>query len=191
MQALKDFILYLKRVLNDFRSRNKTPRNLLPVTHIFAQNDTGSIGHVSEDGQHSLPWQCPDDMRHFAAYTRKKVCICGSVTYKSFPKPLKDRTVIVVSSRAAMLDTTHDHDNYPNYHFVTSVSEALTLAKRIAGDEEIVVIGGREIYRQTIDNVNLVQLSIIQNSSAGNIKRDWVYPPTVTISTHIFTAKDS
>lgn len=100
------------------------------VTLIVAMGLNGEIG---KDNQ--LLWSIPSDMKHFREYTTGKSVVMGSKTHQSIGRYLPNRQNIVVS-RQAPKDDNH----------VTSIQEAFNKATA-----EIVVIGGAEIYNQTID----------------------------------------
>jgi len=96
---------------------------------ICARAANGTIGH---DGK--LPWRLPADLRRFKALTMGKPMIMGRKTFESFPAPLPGRRHIVLTRdpgwRAEGAEVVH------------TVSEALSLA----GEGEVMVIGGADIY---------------------------------------------
>ena len=100
-----------------------------------------AIGKNRELGfENTLPWKIPEDMQHFKQYTSGKVVIMGSNTFQSLGhKPLPGRKNIVVTSRPrTAIDVI----------YAGSVQEALSIEHCY---DELVIIGGESIYRQTVD----------------------------------------
>ncbi|TNE32960.1 MAG: dihydrofolate reductase, partial [Alphaproteobacteria bacterium] len=96
---------------------------------IYARAANGTIGR---DGK--LPWHISADLKRFKALTLGKPMIMGRKTFESFPSPLPGRRHIVL---------TRDRDwQAEGAEVAHSVGEALTLA----GEGEVAVIGGAEIY---------------------------------------------
>ena len=99
-----------------------------------------------------MPWNLPLDLVHFNKTTRgsgKNAVIMGRVTWESLPKqhcPLKGRINIVITRNA---DYTLPEGVFKS----ESIEEALKIAEKCAV-EEAFVIGGAQIYRDTIANPN-------------------------------------
>jgi len=85
-----------------------------------------------------LPWHLPEDMAHFKRTTTGHPIIMGRKTFDSIGRPLPNRRNIVVTRNRAWR-----HDGVET---VGSVDEALALL----GDEEAMVIGGAQIYAETL-----------------------------------------
>ena len=89
-----------------------------------------------------LLWQIPADMAHFKSLTNGHTVLMGRKTWESLParfRPLPGRRNLVISRQA-------DY-SAPGAELAPSIENALTLA---ADAEKIFVIGGEEIYRQTL-----------------------------------------
>jgi len=120
------------------------------VTIIAAMDAFGGIGL-----NNGIPWNVKPDMQQFARLTRKHAVVMGRKTYDSLPpnakenglKILSERLNIVVSRYADMhqKETTH-----PNLIYVRSIKEAID----VAGDRQIFIIGGSEIYTQALTYAN-------------------------------------
>jgi dihydrofolate reductase len=115
-----------------------------------------------------LPWRLPGDLRFFKAVTMGKPLIMGRKTYESIGRPLPGRANIVVTRtgevNAEGITVTHD------FH------EALKLARAIAaGNEtdEVMVIGGGDIYRQALPLADRIYLTEIHAEFDG----DTFFPP--------------
>ncbi|MDQ0248975.1 dihydrofolate reductase [Sphingomonas kyeonggiensis] len=112
------------------------------ITFHLARADNGVIG---VDGQ--LPWRLPADLRRFKAQTMGKPMIMGRKTFDSFPAPLPGRRHIVLTR-----DTGWHAEGAEVAH---SPAEALALA----GDGEVAVIGGAEIFALfTADRIELTEV---------------------------------
>ena len=117
----------------------------------------GVIGRNNE-----LPWHLPGDLKYFKSVTLGKPVIMGRKTHESIGRPLPGRLNIVVSrqSRAAQ---------DPNLRWVTSIEAAIALARREQPEaEEIMVMGGEEIYRQSLPLADRVYLTRIDLEVEGD-----------------------
>ncbi|MDR6756588.1 dihydrofolate reductase [Mycoplana sp. BE70] len=123
-------------------------------------------GVIGREGD--LPWRLPSDLKRFKQLTIGKPVVMGRRTYQSIGKPLPGRPNIVV---------TRDTAFRPDGVIVArSIDEALVYARREAqtlGGDEICVIGGGDIYRQTIAMADLVHLTQVQAEVDGDTR----FPP--------------
>ncbi|HEY5150661.1 MAG TPA: dihydrofolate reductase, partial [Mycobacterium sp.] len=111
----------------------------MSVTLVAAVARNGVIG---ADG--GLPWHLPDDLRRFKALTMGHTMIMGRRTFESIGRALPGRVSIVVTRDAGW--------TAPGVTVAHSVEEALALAgPDAAADAEVMVVGGGEIYRQTLE----------------------------------------
>jgi dihydrofolate reductase len=109
-----------------------------------------------------LPWKLPDDMKYFMDTTRQHAVIMGRKNFDSLPpkfKPLKDRLNIVVTRQKEVLK---DFD----VRAVGSINEAFEQAPR---SEEVFVIGGAEIFQQTLDRADRLYLTEIDAVVDGDV----------------------
>jgi dihydrofolate reductase len=130
------------------------------IALIVAVAENGVIGR---DGK--LPWRIPEDMKWFRERTAGRPLIMGRKTWESFPKrPLPGRTNIVITRDAAY--------KADGAVVVTSLASALDVA---AGEdpEEIMVIGGAEIYRAALPLTRRIYLTSVH----GEIEGDTHFPP--------------
>lgn len=113
-----------------------------------------------------LPWHYPEDLKFFRDKTKGRVLIMGRKTFDSLGKPLPGRFHIVVSR--SMNVSVNDM-----VRFVQDIPQALCLAEEIVrkdprwGDE-IFVVGGGEIYRQSIPHWDRLYLTLIQEQPEGD-----------------------
>lgn len=106
-----------------------------------------------------LPWNIPEDLKHFREVTRNSVVIMGRKTYESIGKPLPNRINIVISRN---IKNIFDKDIY----IVSSKDEALTLAKKFY--KEIFIIGGEQIYTMFISDIEHIYLTIVHVTIVGD-----------------------
>ena len=105
-------------------------------------------------GRHNgLLFSLPKDMKFFKETTLNHVVALGENTLLSFPnsKPLKNRTHIVISQ-----DEDHNYEGVENVH---SFDDFLKAIKKHSENEDVYIIGGASIYRQTLPYVNKVLLT--------------------------------
>ncbi|EJL35137.1 dihydrofolate reductase [Novosphingobium sp. AP12] len=126
---------------------------------IYARAANGTIGR---DG--TLPWRLPADLRRFKALTMGKPMIMGRKTFDSFPSPLPGRRHIVLTRDAAW--------SAPGAEAAHSVAEAIAMA----GDGEVAVIGGAEIYALFLGRADRVELTEVHADYEG----DTYMPPLAT-----------
>lgn len=105
-----------------------------------------------------LPWNIPEDLKHFKEQTTGKTVIMGLATYKSLGKPLSNRNNIVLS---------FDKIEIEGATVCQSIPEAIEKAKEFGKDTFI--IGGASIYKQFIPLVDKLYISHIKGKYEGNI----------------------
>ena len=118
---------------------------------VYARAANGTIGR---DG--ALPWHLPADLRRFKALTMGKPMIMGRKTFDSFPSPLPGRRHIVLTRAEAW--------QAEGAEVAHSVDEALELA----GEGEVAVIGGAEIYGLFAGLANRIELTEIHGDYEGD-----------------------
>ena len=112
---------------------------------------------IGADNQ--LLWHLPRDLKYFKETTTDHPIIMGRKTYESIGKPLPNRTNIVVSKRKDWFEE--------GILIVGSVKEALKFAKKM--NENIFVIGGGNIYEQTIDLADKLQVTLVKTQSKAEV----------------------
>ena len=101
-----------------------------------------AIGKNNELGKgNALLWDLPGDLKHFRDTTMLHAVIMGRKTFESIGKPLPNRKNIVITR-----DVNYKKEGVEVVH---SLAEALDLFPD--QNEEIFIIGGAELYKQTID----------------------------------------
>lgn len=125
---------------------------------IVAQAENRVIGTNNK-----LPWRLPEDLRYFKQVTMSKPIIMGRKTYESIGRPLPGRTNIVISRQS---DFAPD-----GVRVVTSLEAAMELAESICvidGAEEVMVIGGAQIYEQALTIADRLYLTQVHASVEGD-----------------------
>lgn len=128
------------------------------IALVVAVADNGVIGL---DGR--LPWHVSSEMKLFRRLTMGKPLIMGRKTFVSLPGPLDGRDMVVVTRNTAF---TGEHA-----HVVHDMDAALALATDFArkrGADEIMVIGGAEIYRAVLEKAGRIYLSRIHLAPEGD-----------------------
>lgn len=138
----------------------------MKISHVVAMSENGVIGR---DG--GLPWHIPGDLKRFKATTMGKMVLMGRKTYASVGRPLPGRLNIVVTRSSAL-----SREGFaPEVILCATLEEAMSFARGHAQDwqNELCIIGGGEIYAQTMDIVDTVYLSRVHMVVDG----DTSYPP--------------
>ena len=114
-----------------------------------------------------LPWHLPDDMKYFMQTTKEHHVIMGRRNYDSIPekfRPLPNRTNIVVTRQVEF--------QAPGCKLVHSLDEGIEIA-RLAGEEELFIIGGSDMYKLGMPHAQRLYLTEIQ----ADLKGDTFFPP--------------
>jgi dihydrofolate reductase len=126
------------------------------ISLIAAVAQNGTIGD-----KNTLPWHLPDDLKRFKELTSGKTVIMGRKTFDSIfarlGKALSNRTNVVITRQTDI--------KMPEGVMVqSSIEDAL----RSHGGGDIFVIGGGEIYRQTIDKADRLYITHVDKEVAGD-----------------------
>jgi len=126
------------------------------VIFVVARADDGTI---AIDGD--VPWRIKEDLQRFVAHTRGTPMIMGRKTFDSLPKLLPGRRHIVL---------TRDHSwSAEGAEVAHSVAEALELA----GDGDLSVIGGVEIFNLFADHATRIELTEVHEDTGGDVVMDY------------------
>lgn len=113
------------------------------ITLIAAAAENNALGKNNE-----MLWHLPDDFKRFKQVTTGHHIIMGRKTFESFPKPLPNRTHIVISRQADYVKE--------GCIVVNSLEEAIQIAPK---DQETFVIGGGEIYALALPIADKIDLT--------------------------------
>lgn len=123
------------------------------VSLIVAVADNGVIGR-----DNALPWHLPEDLKHFKRITMGKPIVMGRKTFESIGKPLPGRLNVVVTR-----DASYRRDGVT---VVNSVDAAVTAA---GAADEIMVIGGADVFRLFMPRAQRVHLTRVHGDVDGDI----------------------
>lgn len=98
-------------------------------------------------------WHLPDDFKRFKELTSGHYIIMGRKTFESFPKPLPNRTHVVITRQK-------------NYHpegciVVNSIEDAFAICPK---NEDAFLIGGAEIYELGLPYIDKIELTYINDT---------------------------
>lgn len=113
--------------------------------------------------KNKLLWQIPEDMKHFREVTKGHPVIMGQVTFESIGKPLPNRLNVVLT-----LDDNFKDDRVT---ISKSIEEGINIAKE-NDNEEIFIIGGASIYKQTINMIDRLYVTEVE----GEYEADTFFP---------------
>jgi dihydrofolate reductase len=140
--------------------KKKSP---VAIVLLAAVADNGVIGR-----DNGLPFRQSSDLKRFKALTMGKPVLMGRKTYLSIGKPLPGRTNIVVSRDPGFAP--------PGVEVVRDMTAALAAAQKDAvarGADEIVVIGGTDIFAQTMPLADRLEITHVHARPDG----DTYFPP--------------
>jgi dihydrofolate reductase len=106
---------------------------------------------IGVDG--TLPWHLPADLKRFRELTMGHPMIMGRKTYQAIGRALPGRTSIVITRQPGF--------QAPGCTVVESLAQAFAAAGQSPGAGEICVIGGEEIFRQTMDRADRLYVTEI------------------------------
>lgn len=127
------------------------------ISLIVAKADNDVIGAGNK-----MPWHIPSELAHFKQRTMGKPMIMGRKTFESLGRVLPGRPHVVISRQSLQLP----ENCYP----VHSLDEAIARARSLnaAPDDEVVVIGGAEIYRQVLPLADTLYVTEVHLSPQGD-----------------------
>lgn len=128
--------------------------NMLSLIAAIADNNCIGINN-------QLPWNIPEDMKHFKEITKGKTVMMGRKTFESIlgylGKPLPGRKSIVISR----------NNDYKVPEGVEVFSNWEDAVKKHA-DEEVFVIGGASLYAQTINAADTLYITHVDKKVDGD-----------------------
>lgn len=130
---------------------------------IISQIVAAARNYVIGSGKRML-WHLPKDMKYFMETTKGHHVLMGRITYESLPekfRPLPDRTNIVI---------TRNPDFRPEgAHVFSDYRRGIEMAAE-AGEEELFIIGGGQIYEQTLPLTDRIYLTAVQADVEGEVR---------------------
>jgi dihydrofolate reductase len=136
----------------------RAPARKIEIILLAAVAENGVIGR-----DNALPWRLKSDLQRFRQISMGKPVLMGRKTYESIGKPLKGRSNIVVSRQRAFTAA--------GVVVAANIAAALESARGDAlrrGADAIVVIGGTEIFLQTMLLADRLEITIVHAEPAGD-----------------------
>jgi len=130
-------------------------KNTLSIIVAAAENDA-----IGKDNQ--LIWHLSDDLKRFKNLTNGHYIIMGRKTFESFPKPLPNRTHVVITRQ-------ENYEVPAGVIVVNSLADAIDASK---SDPQPFIIGGGEIYRQALLVADTIELTRVHH----NFEADTFFP---------------
>jgi dihydrofolate reductase len=121
------------------------------VSLIVAMSENRVIGVAN-----GLPWRLPAELRHFRAVTMGHPIIMGRKTHESIGRVLPGRRNIVVTRNRQYVSN--------GVEVAHSVVEAI---ERCSDSNEVFVVGGAELYNETIDRADRIYLTLVHTRVDG------------------------
>ena len=121
------------------------------VSDVVAISENHVIGKDNK-----LLWYLPNDLKHFKEITTGHTIIMGRKTYESVGKPLPKRRNIIITRQDITIE---------GCEVVNSIEAALALC---AGEEEVFIVGGAEIYKLAMPLTNRIYLTIVHKQFDGD-----------------------
>ena len=132
----------------------------LEVVHVVAMDQKNCIGKAND-----LPWHISADLKHFKEITQGGVIIMGRKNFDSIGRPLPKRVNWVI--------TRNSEWNFDGVKVAHSIEEALKNAvqdvKSSDKSNTIFIIGGGEIFKQTINIADRLELTHIELDAKGDV----------------------
>jgi dihydrofolate reductase len=118
------------------------------IIMIAAVAENNSLGKKNK-----LVWHLPNDFKRFKSLTTNHHIIMGRKTFESFPKPLPNRTHIVISRQ--------ENYNPAGCIVVDSIEKAIALCPE---DEDSYIIGGGEIYTLGLQYADIIEITRVHHT---------------------------
>ena len=143
------------------------------ISHLVAMAKNRVIG-----ANNDLPWNLPDDLNHFKQYTLNKPIVMGRKTFESIGKPLPQRINIVISRSLSEIE---------GVNVFSEVEDGIAFANQYNEEhqleDEVIIIGGAQIFNETLPMMNRLVLTQVDCEIAGDV----FYPE---IDMHNFSRKN-
>ncbi|HEV8080900.1 MAG TPA: dihydrofolate reductase [Chitinophagaceae bacterium] len=125
------------------------------ISHLVAASENNVIGKHNK-----IPWHLPNDLKFFKNKSWAMPVIMGRNTYESLDKPLAGRINVVITTKKDWQrnDVTVAH----------SINEAVKKACE-SDCNELFIIGGGEIFKQSLNIVNRIYLTRVHTTMEGDV----------------------
>ena len=126
-----------------------------------------------------LLWHLPNDFKRFKEITSGHHIIMGRKTFESFPKPLPNRTHIIITRQN---DFVHE-----GCIIVQNIEKAISVCPI---NENLFIIGGGEIYQQSISFADQLDITRVHHSFEADVYFPDIDPEIWELSSETFHSKD-
>jgi dihydrofolate reductase len=126
-----------------------------------------------------LLWHLPKDFKRFKEITSEHHIVMGRKTFESFPKPLPNRTHVII--------TRQKNYNYEGCIVVDDLEKAIAVCPK---NETIFVIGGGEIYSQSIHLADQLDITRVHHSFEADVYFPEIDSKIWELTSEIFNSKD-
>ncbi|HRH57111.1 MAG TPA: dihydrofolate reductase [Chitinophagales bacterium] len=126
----------------------------MKISIVVAAAENGVIG---KDNQ--LLWKLSSDLKRFKNITTGHFILLGRKTFESIGKPLPNRTSLIISRNFEC--------EFENCFVFKTINDAIIFAAQ-KNQQEIFVVGGGEIYKQTMPLANTIHLTIVHTAIEGD-----------------------
>ena len=131
----------------------------LIISHVVAMSNNQVIG-VNND----LPWNLKDDLAHFKQYTTGKTIVMGRKTFESIGRALPNRVNYVISSTLSEIEGV---SIFKTLDDAMEAAKAHNIENNISN--EIAIIGGGYLFRDSINTFNKLVLTKVDCSIEGDV----------------------
>ena len=139
-------------IYKDKQLKENPSKKAKGLTIIVAAGEDNAIGKDND-----LIWHLSNDLKRFKALTSGHHIIMGRKTFESFPKPLPNRTHVVITRQK----------NYQVPKGVIVVNSLEAAIEKTKPDDQPFIIGGGEIYAQAMGVANFLELTRVHASFEG------------------------
>jgi len=119
----------------------------------------------------NLPWYLPNDLKYFKQVTMGKPILMGRKTFESIGKPLPGRANIVITRNKEWAA-----DGIKIVHSLESAYQLAESIVEIDGQDEVMVIGGDQIYQSSLPSIDRIYLTKVHAEVKGDAwfpELDW------------------
>ncbi|WP_136481609.1 dihydrofolate reductase [Cognatitamlana onchidii] len=151
IKKMKTKLIKEENLLETSTSKNsslESPKKTI-LTIIVAAAENNAIGK-----ENKLIWHLSDDLKRFKTLTNGHHIIMGRKTFESFPKPLPNRTHVVITRQK-------DYKAPEGVIVVHSLTDAIDASRH---DSQPFIIGGGEIYKQAMNIADRIELTRVHES---------------------------
>lgn len=136
--------------------------NGLEIVHVVAMDEQHCIGVNNQ-----LPWHLSEDLKHFKRITQNGVVVMGRKTYDSMGRALPNRINWILTR-----DQHWQADGTKVTHTLDEILDHASADVKQLNQQSIFIIGGAEIFRQTLDIADRLELTHVNL----NVQGDTFYP---------------